>query len=131
MSSESFIIDVQDKYTHVSVLEDKFTAKVAPDLKAELAIINSEEVKNIIFDVSKCSYCDSSGLSVMLVANRICNDNDGCMVVCGLQPAVSKLIDISQLNNVLNIATSLNEAVDYIFIDELEKGLSEAEEHLN
>lgn len=131
MSSESFIIDVQDKYTQVSVLEDKFTAKVAPDLKAELAIIKSEEVKNIIFDVSKCSYCDSSGLSVILVANRICKDNDGCMVVCGLQPAVSKLIDISQLNNVLNITPSFNEAVDYIFIDELEKGLSEGEKHLN
>lgn len=125
MSSPSFTIDIQDKYTHVSVLEDKFTAKVAPDLKAELAIINAKEVKNIIFDVSKSSYCDSSGLSVILVANRICKENDGCLVVCGLQPAVSKLIDISQLNNVLNITPTVNEAIDFIFMDELEKGLSE------
>lgn len=131
MSSAAYTIDVQDKYTHISVVEDKFTAKVAPDLKAEIAVLNSKGIKNIIFDVSKCSYCDSSGLSVILVANRVCKENSGCLVVCDLQPAVSKLIDISQLGSVLNITPSFNEAVDFIFMDELEKGLNEGEENLN
>jgi len=131
MSSAAFTIDVQEKYTHISVLEDKFTAKVAPDLKAELALVSANGMKNIIFDVSKCSYCDSSGLSVILIANRICKDNGGCLVVCGLQPAVSKLMDISQLTSVLNITPSFNEAVDFIFMDELEKGLSEDGDQLN
>ncbi len=131
MSSASFTIEVLEKYTHVSVLEDKFTAKVAPDLKAELAVVNANGTKNIIFDVSKSSYCDSSGLSVILVANRICKDNGGCLVVCGLQPTVSKLMDISQLTSVLNITPSFNEAVDFIFMDELEKGLSGGEDLLN
>ena len=131
MSLAAYTIDVQDKYTHISVLEDKFTAKVAPDLKAEIAVLNSKGIKNIIFDVSKCRYCDSSGLSVILVANRVCKENGGCLVVCGLQPAVSKLIDISQLVSVLNITPTINEAVDFIFMDELEKGLNEGEEKLN
>ena len=131
MSSASFTIEVLEKYTHVSVLEDKFTAKVAPDLKAELAVVNANGTKNIIFDVSKSSYCDSSGLSVILVATRICKDNGGCLVVCGLQPIVSKLMDISQLTSVLNITPSFNEAVDFIFMDELEKGLSGGEDLLN
>lgn len=131
MNSSAFTIDIQEKYTHISVLEDKFTAKVAPDLKAELAVVSANGMKNIIFDVSKCSYCDSSGLSVILVANRICKENNGCLVVCGLQPAVSKLMDISQLTSVLNITPSFNEAVDFIFMDELEKGLSEGEDLLN
>ncbi len=131
MSSAAYSIDVQDKYTHISVLEDKFTAKVSPDLKAEIAVLNSKGIKNIIFDVSKCSYCDSSGLSVILVANRVCKENNGCLVVCDLQPAVSKLVDISQLATVLNITPSFNEAVDFIFMDELERGLNEGEENLN
>jgi anti-anti-sigma factor len=131
MSSEAFTIDIQEKYTHISVLEDKFTARVAPDLKAELTLLNSKGIKNIIFDVAKSSYCDSSGLSVILVANRVCKENDGCLVVCNLQPAVSKLIDISQLNSVLNITPSFNEAVDFIFMDELEKGLNDGEGDFN
>lgn len=131
MSTEAYSIDIQDKYTHIKVLDDKFTAKVAPDLKAELAVLNGKGIKNVIFDVEKSAYCDSSGLSVILVANRICKENNGCLVVCNLQPAVSKLIDISQLGSVLNITPSFNEAVDFIFMDELEKGLNEGEDQLN
>ena len=68
---------------------------------------------------------------MILVANRVCKENNGCLVVCDLQPAVSKLVDISQLATVLNITPSFNEAVDFIFMDELERGLNEGEENLN
>jgi anti-sigma B factor antagonist len=130
MFSTSYKINVQDKYTQISVLEDKFTAKVAPDLKAELVHLKSSGTENIIFDLEKTNYCDSSGLSVILIANRICRENGGCLVLCNLQLAVAKLIDISQLSKVLNITPSFNEAVDFIFMDELEKGLGDGEEQL-
>ena len=128
MFSTSYNINVQEKYSQISVLEDKFTAKAAPDLKAELVLLKSSGTKNIIFDLEKSNYCDSSGLSVILIANRICKENGGCLVLCNLQVAVAKLIDISQLNKVLNITPSFNEAVDFIFMDELEKGLVDGEE---
>ena len=130
MFSTSYKINVQDKYTQISVLEDKFTAKVALDLKAELVHLKSSGTENIIFDLEKTNYCDSSGLSVILIANRICRENGGCLVLCNLQLAVAKLIDISQLSKVLNITPSFNEAVDFIFMDELEKGLGNGEEQL-
>jgi anti-anti-sigma factor len=131
MSIESFIIEKKDKYTIITVKEEKFTAKVSPDLKTELVLLNSLGTKNIIFNLEFTSYCDSSGLSVILVANRICKENNGVLVVCNLKPAVAKLIDISQLTNVLNITPTQNEAIDFIFMDELEKGLDDADENLN
>jgi len=131
MSSTAYQIEEKDRYTLLTVLEDKFTAKIAPSLKAELAVLNGQGVKNIIFDLKNTSYCDSSGLSVILVANRICKENNGCLVVCDLKPAVAKLIDISQLTSVLNITPTLNEAVDFLFMDELERGLNDSEESLN
>ena len=85
----------------------------------------------MIIDLEKTEYCDSSGLSVVLVANRVCKENNGILVICGLSPAVAKLVDISQLTSVLNITPSRNEAIDYIFMDELEKGLEDLDEHLN
>lgn len=131
MSQEAYTIEQKDKYTLVTLLEDKFTAKVAPDLKTEMVMLNSIGTKNIVFDLGKTSYCDSSGLSVILVANRVCKENNGVLVICNLKPAVSKLIDISQLTSVLNITPTLNEAVDFIFMDELEKGLEDLDENLN
>jgi len=131
MSNPAYEIEKKDKYTLVKLKEEKFTARIAPDLKTEMVLMNSQGIKNIIIDLEKSSYCDSSGLSVILVANRICKENDGCLVVCNLKPAVSKLIEISQLSNVLNITPTYEEAVDYLFMDELEKGLGDVDENLN
>jgi len=131
MSNPAYEIEKKDKYTLVKLKEEKFTARIAPDLKTEMVLMNSQGIRNIIIDLEESSYCDSSGLSVILVANRICKENDGCLVVCNLKPAVSKLIEISQLSNVLNITPTYEEAVDYLFMDELEKGLGDVDENLN
>lgn len=131
MSNTSYKIEQHDKYSLIQVLEDKLTAKISPQLKTELVLLNSIETKNIIFDLDNSSYCDSSGLSVILVANRICKENNGVLVICNLKPAVSKLIEISQLTSVLNITPTQNEAIDFIFMDELEKGLEDMDENLN
>ncbi len=131
MSSSAYEIEKKDKYTLIKVLEEKFTAKISPEMKADLVGLNTKGLKNIIFDLEGAAYCDSSGLSVILVANRICKENKGCLVICNLQPAVAKLIDISQLSNVLNITPTYAEAIDFLFMDELEKGLGDSEHSLN
>ena len=131
MSNSAYNIEKKDKFTLITLKDDKFTARIAPDLKTELVLMNSQGVKNIIIDLAQSSYCDSSGLSAILVANRICKENKGCLVICNLKPAVSKLIEISQLSNVLNITPTYEEAVDFLFMDELEKGWGDFDENLN
>lgn len=131
MNASAYHIEKKDRYTLLKVLAEKFTAKISPEMKTELVALNNKGLKNIIFDLEQVAYCDSSGLSVVLVANRICKENNGCLVLCCLQPAVAKLIDISQLSNVLNITPSYSEAIDFLFMDELERGLGDSEHNLN
>lgn len=128
---DPYSITKQDKYTTIKVHDSKFTAKIAPDLKTELVLLNSIDVKNIIIDLEEVSYCDSSGLSVVLVANRVCKENNGVLVICGVNESVMKLIEISQLTSILNITPTHEEAIDFVFMDELEKGLSDSGENLN
>ena len=71
--------------------------------------------------MSETRYCDSSGLSAVLVANRLCKDSNGTFVLCGLQDSVNKLITISQLQNVFKITPTLNEAVDLVYMEEVER----------
>lgn len=65
-------------------------------------------------DLSNCRYCDSSGLSAILVANRLCKNANGIFVLCGLQTAVERLVTISQLDSVLNITTTVEKAEELI-----------------
>ena len=116
-------IDKQEKYALVSIKESKLTSVVAPDLKAEIVMLNHDGFKNMIFDLNEVQYCDSSGLSAILVAYRACRDNNGAFVLAGVQDHVRKLISISQLDGMLVQVPTVSEAIDLIFMDEVEKQL--------
>lgn len=119
----NLIIDKQEKYALVSIKESKLTSVVAPDLKAEIVMLNHDGFKNMIFDLNEVQYCDSSGLSAILVAYRACRDNNGAFVLAGVQDHVRKLISISQLDGMLIQVPTVSEAIDLIFMDEVEKQL--------
>jgi len=109
-----FKIEKLQNYTLIQVLDEKLDTHVAPTLKSELVLVSGNGEKNIILDMSKCRYCDSSGLSAILVANRLCKNANGVFVLTGLNDAVERLITISQLDTVLNITDSMDEAVNMI-----------------
>ncbi|MBN1416448.1 MAG: STAS domain-containing protein [Bacteroidales bacterium] len=109
-----FKIEKLNFYTLIQVLEEKLDTHIAPTLKSELVLVSGNGEKNIILDLSKCRYCDSSGLSAILVANRLCKNANGTFVLTGLNDAVERLITISQLDTVLNITGSVEEAVKLI-----------------
>ncbi len=122
-----FNIEKQDNYTLVQVLAEKLDTNVAPSLKSELVLISGKGEKNIILDLNKVKYCDSSGLSAILVANRLSKNANGTFVLTGLNEAVDRLITISQLDTVLNIAYSTGEAEDVIQVDEEKRRQSNSE----
>lgn len=109
-----FNIKKEDGYTLVKVLVEKLDTNIAPSLKSELVLVAGNGEVNILLDISNCRYCDSSGLSAILVANRLASNAKGNFVLTGLQPAVEKLITISQLDNVLKIAYNPESALKMI-----------------
>lgn len=110
---------VENKNTHsiVTAKCERLNAANAPALKAELIGLNKNNVNNIIIDLSSVKYSDSSGLSAILTANRLCKDASGKFVLCGLHPTVQKLIEIAQLHRVLVISDNSKEAEKAITAD--------------
>jgi anti-anti-sigma factor len=116
MDAENKKYDIQkkDNHTLIKVLVEKLDTNIAPALKSELVLIAGNGEKNMIIDLTECRYCDSSGLSAILVANRLCKNSKGIFVLTGLQTAVERLITISQLDTVLNIKDSIADSEEYI-----------------
>lgn len=106
----NFIIAQDINVTVIQSSVEKLDASNASELKSELLLLNKGGVNSIILDLSKTRYCDSSGLSAILTANRLCKDTNGQFILCGLQENVAKMIRIAQLDKVLNIAETLDEA---------------------
>jgi len=122
-----FNISLEEKYAVIKVVSDKLNSLNAPDLKNKFVTLASEDVKNVVLDLSDVKFCDSSGLSAILVGNRVSKNSNGTFVVSGIKDMVEKLIQISQLDSILNITPTITEARDLIFMEEVERDFDNSE----
>jgi anti-sigma B factor antagonist len=91
---------------------EKLDSTNAPELKSVFTFINKNGVNKIVLDLSQTKYCDSSGLSAILIANRLCKDTNGEFILSGLQSSVRKMIEIAQLDKVLVIVDNKEAALN-------------------
>jgi anti-sigma B factor antagonist len=120
-----FQLDKKENYTIFKLDEKNLNSVVAPDLKSEFIFLRNEGVMSLIFDMSDVNYVDSSGLSSILTAHRLWKDHGSFIISGPLADAVKKLIEISKLESVITIIPTLEEAVDYAIMDQIEKDLEE------
>jgi len=118
-----FSTELRETIAIVTSHVEKLDALHAPELKAEFVMLNKQGIREILLDLSATRYCDSSGLSAVLIGNRLCRDANGCFVLSGLQPSVEKLIQISQLDRVLEITQTASEGFDFLVMDSTERNL--------
>lgn len=90
---------------------ERLNAQNASELKSELVLLNNKGINNIIVDLGSTKYCDSSGLSALLMGNRLCKDTSGKFILCGLKENVLKMIKIAQLDKVILFETNQVEAI--------------------
>jgi anti-sigma B factor antagonist len=119
-----YSVDKRDNYTIFTLQEDNLNSIIAPDLKADFILLQSEGIRNFILDLSPVNFVDSSGLSAILTANRLWKGDNGSFVLMGVNnPNVKKLIEISRLDSILAISPNLAGAVEHIRMEEVERRL--------
>lgn len=119
-----YTITKEEKYTLIVPREERLNSLKAPDLKTELVALFQTGTVNLIMDLQMVKHIDSSGLNAVLLANRLAKDADGQFVLTGLKSKyVVGLIKASKLDQVFNILPTAEEAVDAIFLGEIEKDL--------
>lgn len=119
----NFTVEKRDKYSIIKVETEKLGGLISPELKAKFVEVNGLGERNIILNMNNARYCDSSGLSAILVGNRLCKNSNGSFVMCGLSEMVQKLVNISQLGSILNITPTEKEAIDFLLMEEVGREL--------
>ncbi|WP_420318130.1 STAS domain-containing protein [Ekhidna sp.] len=121
-----FTVDKYENYSIAKIQQEKVDSTVAPELKSEFMKLAQDGVKSLIVDMEAVKYVDSSGLSAFLVGNRSF-DESGVFVLYNVTDHVMKLISISQLDKVMNIVSSQEEAADAVLLSAINKGQGAAE----
>jgi anti-sigma B factor antagonist len=128
ISIMKYTVDKQEKHAVFRLEEENLNSVLAPKLKSELVILRNEGHRNLIFDLSLVKFVDSSGLSSILTGDRLWK-HDGLFILTGIEhDSVKRLIEISRLDTILTIIPTLQEAIDYVIMTELERELGGGEE---
>ena len=92
--------------------EKRLDTNISGLVKGEFTLLlKVEGVSKLIIDLSEVETCDSSGLSSLLVANRILQLNDGHIRLAAPSEKVHSLIKITQLDRVLPICKTVDDAL--------------------
>ena len=119
-----YAVDKQERYTVMRIQETNLNSVVAPELKGEFVVLANEGVRSLIVDLSDVEYIDSSGLSAVLTANRLWKQAGSFVLTGATHPSVKKLIEISRLDTVLTIVPTVEESVDYVYMEDVERDLA-------
>ena len=91
--------------------EKRLDTNISGLVKGEFTLLlKVEGVNKLVIDLSEVETCDSSGLSALLVANRILQSNDGHIRLAAPSEKVHSLIRITQLDRVLPVCKTVDDA---------------------
>lgn len=110
--SMNFKNEKKGKYAVITLLSDRLDNQTTAELKSELVLLAGENFHSMLLDFSGCAYCDTSVLSAVLIAHRLCKD--GKLVIVNTNASVNSVLSIQRFDPQLDIVPTLAEGVEEI-----------------
>ena len=108
----TFDVTKNGKSTVLKLNGRKLDATVSPELKAEFLLLCKPKVTSkLIVDMKEVQFCDSSGLSALLIADRTMREHGGSVHLVHVHKKVMDLMKISMLDRVFTINTTVEDAI--------------------
>jgi anti-anti-sigma factor len=101
---------VSEEYTLVSV-EGRVDTTNALEFEKPLTEIINGGCKKLILDCSGLNYISSSGLRIFLVVQKKMTALKGHFILCGLQPSIMEIFDISGFSSIFSIHPDKDSAI--------------------
>ena len=86
--------------------ERKLDSSIAPELKGEFLLLCKPKIDTLVIDLGDVEFCDSSGLSALLIAERKMKEHEGKVRLARVRKKVASLLKISMLDRVFKIQES-------------------------
>ena len=98
-------IEVQKDAASVTLVlkEKKLDSTISSELKGEFLILCKPKIETLVIDLHDVEFCDSSGLSALLIAERKMKEHGGKVRLVGANQKVVSLLKISMLDRLFEI----------------------------
>ena len=101
----------QTEHPNVFPLEGEIDLHVSPGISTSLKEMIKEKPPQLVVDLSRVSYIDSSGLAVLIEAMQNVAGYGGKFALAGLQEGVRPIFEIARLDQVFRIFPDVDTAL--------------------
>lgn len=98
-----FEVENNGTSTVLKLKERKLDSSMAAELKAEFLLLAQPKVEILVVDLAEVDFCDSSGLSALLIADRKMKEHGGKVQLRHVGKKVASLLKISMLDRVFDM----------------------------
>ena len=118
-------ISTNGKFHAITVLEPILAANMTAALHNLCEPFLKQAVKNLLLNLKDIQKMDSAAAAVLLDLRNLFYSNRASFVLCEPQPPVKKYFDQHEQFDILQIAPTQSEASDIIFMEEIERELTD------
>jgi len=88
----------------IVALSGEIDLYTAPRLQSQLAAaLNTDHPVRLVVDMSGVDFCDSTGMNVLLAAQRLAREHGGNIELSAPRPAVRKILQVTGLESVFTV----------------------------
>lgn len=114
----NFTSETIDNILIVTVSFSKATINMADKLKDKLLSEISNGHKQIVVDLCKVEFTDSSFLGALLAGHKTALENEGGVYLCKLNPQVKNVFEVTYMNKIFKIFDTIEKAIEnFKFLD--------------
>ncbi|PLX94459.1 MAG: anti-anti-sigma factor [Desulfuromonas sp.] len=95
----------------IEVGEERLDAHNSSDLKSQMLNLFEENRTNLLVDLKEVRFVDSSGLGALVSGFKNASARNGNLKLCGLQPQVKSMFELTRLHRVFEIFPGVDEAL--------------------
>jgi anti-sigma B factor antagonist len=107
----SYSFRTEENILIVTVEDTRATVEFSTELKNELLEKIEQEHSNVVFDLSKANFVDSSFLGTLVAGLKKCTMNNGDLKIVGLQDPVRSMFELTRLFKIFDILDTVDEAI--------------------
>ncbi len=104
-------VEKRGAVTIVNIQLTQGTAGKADAVKNELFRITDMGQKYIVTDLSQIEFIDSSFLGALVKGLKYAMENNGDLRVCGLNPSVKTMFELTKLDNIFKVYKTREDAI--------------------
>jgi anti-anti-sigma factor len=118
-----FKIDTKDNFTVITPAAGGIDAKLAEELADKCTEVRQSGSNNLIIDLTHCNIVDNTAVKEFIKLHEESYSEEQSLVFTGVSKAVMDMLKEDESDLLLNIAPKMQEAIDIVSMEVLERDL--------